>query len=70
MLHGWNGGAWNPGGYALGFPWGGLAMGIMFIALVALVAVAMVRMGKAGRLGAVSPNVSHAGKSMRIPSAR
>jgi uncharacterized membrane protein len=45
MNHGWNGG-WAMGGHALGFPWGGLAMGILFLALIALIVVAIVRMGK------------------------
>jgi putative membrane protein len=50
MYHGWNGSA-----YAFGFPWGGLVMGILFIALIALGAFAIIRMGKAGKLGVVAP---------------
>jgi putative membrane protein len=46
MYRGWNGGSWTLGGHALGFPWGGLVMGLLFFALIALIVFAIVRMGK------------------------
>jgi uncharacterized membrane protein len=49
MYRGWNGGGWALPEHALGFPWGGLAMGILFLGLIALVVFAFARVGKAGR---------------------
>jgi uncharacterized membrane protein len=45
MYHGWNGGGWARGGYALGFPWGGLVMGLIGIAIIVLLIVLIVRSG-------------------------
>jgi putative membrane protein len=61
MYHAWNGGMFSrgfpggPGGYAAGFPWGGLIMGLLFVALIALVIVAIVRLDKARGLGQALP---------------
>ena len=46
MFHGWYGNGWAPGGAYLGFPWGGLIMGIVLLALAVFAVVALVRMGK------------------------
>lgn len=54
-MHAWNGGGYGPGAYAAGFPWGGLVMGLVFLALVALVVVLIVRKSKA-----VAPSIHDA----------
>ncbi|HCO48362.1 MAG TPA: hypothetical protein DIT55_02565 [Spirochaetaceae bacterium] len=50
MYHNWNYNNWIPGGfregYATGFPWGGIVMGIFMVAIIALVIVLIVRLGK------------------------
>ncbi len=47
---------WNGGGYAaFGFPWGGLIMGLLFIALVVFVAVLAIRAGRTERLDRDDP---------------
>jgi len=46
MYHGWHGGGWGLEGQALGFPWGGIAMAVLFLALIALLIIAIVRLGK------------------------
>lgn len=48
MNHGWNSG-FASGGYALGFPWGGVAMAVLILALVGFLVFAVIRMGKTGR---------------------
>jgi putative membrane protein len=48
MMYGWNG-AWGPGAYGYGFPWGGLLMSAFVMALVIFVIVAFIRAGRAGR---------------------
>lgn len=45
MFHGW-GGAWTPGGYGYGFPWGGLTMGILVLAAVAIAVFLAARAGR------------------------
>jgi putative membrane protein len=49
MMHGWNG-AWGPGAYAYGFPWGGLLVSAVLIALVVFAVIAFVRSGRAGKV--------------------
>ena len=59
MYHGWNGGGFARGGfphdavaqcgYSFGFPWGGLVMGILVLAVIALLVVLIVRQGKSGK---------------------
>ena len=44
-------GAWAMGGHGFGFPLGGIAMGLLFLALIALVVFAIIRMGRSGRVG-------------------
>jgi uncharacterized membrane protein len=50
MLHNWYGG-WGPGAYAYGFPWGGLIMIIILVALVVFAIFAFVRVGKTTKSG-------------------
>ncbi len=45
-------GAWAMGSHAFGFPWGGIAMGVLFLAVIALAAFAIVRMGRSGKADA------------------
>jgi putative membrane protein len=45
MMHAWGGG-YVPGGYAFGFPWGSLIMGVFFIALFGFVVMAFIRLGR------------------------
>jgi putative membrane protein len=52
-MHGFYGGL-TRGGYALGFPWGGLVMAIVMLAIIALVIVLLIRAGKAIKSGAKS----------------
>ena len=47
MYHGWYGNGWGPGVGLLGFPWGGLIMGIVLLGLAAFAIVAFVRSGRA-----------------------
>jgi len=44
-MHGWYRGGLVPGGYAFGFPWGGLAMGLIGIAIIVLLVVLIARSG-------------------------
>jgi putative membrane protein len=46
MYHGWNGGGFGFAGQAMGFPWGGLIMAVLFLALIVLLVIAVVRLGK------------------------
>ena len=59
MYHNWNYNNWIPGGfregYATGFPWGGLVMGIFMVALIALVVVLFIRLGKNRKPDLISP---------------
>jgi putative membrane protein len=49
MMHGWNG-AWGPVSYGFGFPWGGLLMSAVLIALIVIAVMAFIRSGRAGKL--------------------
>jgi uncharacterized membrane protein len=54
MYHGWNGnGAMN--GYALGFPWMSLVLGVVFVLLLVLGILALVRLAKRDRRFAEAP---------------
>jgi putative membrane protein len=50
MMHGWND-AWRHGAYALGFPWAGLVMSTVLIALVVFVFFAFIRTVRTGKAG-------------------
>lgn len=54
MFHGWNG--WAPGGFAFGFPWGGLLIGAAGLGLVGILVVSMLRAGRASRSSLESPS--------------
>ncbi len=48
MFHGWNGGG-SSFGYALGFPWGGVVMGAVALAIIAFFASSLIRRGQGSR---------------------
>ena len=48
MMHVWNGG-WGAGAYGFGFPWGGIAMGAVLIALFLLAISSFIRSGRIGK---------------------
>lgn len=60
-MYGWNG-AWGHGVCGFGFPWGGMGMGILFIAIVVVAVVFAVRLGRSGRF----PNGSPRDRGMEI----
>jgi len=46
MYRGFGGGGWAHPGYGFGFPWGGIAMGVLVIALVVFAVIALRRRGR------------------------
>ena len=55
MIHGWNGGAWGPGGFGFGVPWAGLLVAAAVLGLFLLLVLALVRAGRADRGKLASP---------------
>jgi putative membrane protein len=55
MMHGWYGNGFGPGAYALGFPWGGLVMGLVMLGIAVLLVILIVRTTRNHRLGAGLP---------------
>jgi putative membrane protein len=45
-MRGWNGYGLYHDGFAMGFPWMGLALGILFLAVVTLLVILAIRMSK------------------------
>lgn len=71
MMHGWSGGAWAPGGYGLGFPWGGLVMGVVMLVILGLAIFAIVRLARHGGVAAALPAArAGTGKALDILSER
>lgn len=70
-MHGWSGGAWAPSGYGLGFPWGGLVMGVVILVILGLAIFAIVRLARHGGVAAALP-VGQAGngRALEILSER
>ncbi len=48
MMHVWNGGL-GAGPYGFGFPWGGLAMNAVVVALAIFAIIAFIRSGRNGK---------------------
>lgn len=64
-MHGWYGN-FGSTGYAFGFPWGGLVMGLAFLVLVAVAVFWAARLGHAGR----SPKTTAADRGLEILTER
>ena len=61
MMHVWNGGGWTPGGYGLGFPWGGLVMGVFMLVLLGLAIFAIVSFARRGGAAGTLPEARPSG---------
>jgi putative membrane protein len=67
MMHAWNGGAWAQGGYGIGFPWGGLVMGVLMLVVLGFAIFAIVRLARHGNAVGSPPS---GGKALGILSER
>lgn len=49
MYRGFNAGSLANASYGFGFPWGGLVMGLLVVAIIAVLVVVAIRLGKNGK---------------------